>query len=123
MIKKTLLIYLLIFSCNISEKYNVTGVIKEINVNENRLLIDHDEIPGFMVKMVMYFNLDETVNIKEFDINDSVSFDLIITNNDSYTINYKELGKSIIKIDNDLIILLVTSSTLCFSSFEKLSRT
>ena len=91
---KVLIILLLLFSCNIPEKYKVTGVIKEINPINNKLLIDHDEIPRFMVKMVMYFNLDTSIDINQFAINDSVSFDLIITKDNSYTLNYKILGKS-----------------------------
>ena len=97
---KILIIILLLFSCKTPEKYNVTGVIKDIKQEENRLLIDHDEIPGFMVKMVMYFNLDSSVDINEFSINDSVNFDLIVTKNTSYTLNYLNLGKSSI-IEDD----------------------
>jgi len=98
---KTILISLLLLvSCNIPEKYKVTGVIKEINIEKNKLLIDHDEIPGFMVKMVMYFNLDQSINIDKFSINDSVSFDLIINKDFSYTLNYENLGKSKIIIDD-----------------------
>ena len=97
---KILIIILLLFSCKTPEKYNVTGVIKDIKQEENRLLIDHDEIPGFMVKMVMYFNLDSSVDINEFSINDSVNFDLIVTKNTSYTLNYLNLGKSSIMEDD-----------------------
>ena len=97
---KILIIILLLFSCKTPEKYNVTGVIKDIKQEENRLLIDHDEIPGFMVKMVMYFNLDSSVDINEFSINDSVNFDLIVTKNTSYSLNYLNLGKSSI-IEDD----------------------
>ena len=97
---KILIIILLLFSCKTPEKYNVTGVIKDIKQEENRLLIDHDEIPGFMVKMVMYFNLDNSVDITEFSINDSVNFDLIVTKNTSYTLNYLNLGKSSIMEDD-----------------------
>jgi len=92
--QKTLLILLLFIGCNTPQKYNVIGVIKEINLGQNKLLIDHDEIPGFMDKMVMYFNIDKSVDINQFSINDSVSFDLLIIKNNSYTINYKNYGKS-----------------------------
>ena len=67
--KNIFLISILLFSCKIPEKYNVVGVIKDIDIDNNRLLIDHDEIPGFMVKMVMYFNLDEKNDINQFTIN------------------------------------------------------
>ena len=95
----TICVSLFVFSCNTPKKYKVTGIIKEINKDNHKLLIDHEEIPDFMVKMVMFFNLHNTVDIKQFTINDSVIFDLIIKDKDSYTLNYEKLGTS--KINND----------------------
>mgnify|MGYP001595851065 CR=1 FL=1 len=94
-------ILILLFSCNTPKTYKVIGVIKEINKNDNKLLIDHEEIPGFMVKMVMFFKLHNTVDINQFTINDSVSFDLIIKNKDSYTINYNKIGTSALNTEKD----------------------
>ena len=91
---------ILFFSCDTPKTYKVIGVIKEINKNNNKLLIDHDEIPGFMVKMIMFFNLHNTVDINQFSVNDSVSFDLIIKNKDSYTLNFKNLGQSKINTED-----------------------
>ena len=90
------IIFLILFliSCNTPQNYKVIGVIKEIHENERKLLIDHEEIPGFMVKMVMFFNLHESIDINQFSANDSVSFNLIIKDTKSYTTNYKILGKS-----------------------------
>lgn len=97
-------IIILLFSCDIPKTYKVIGVIKEINKDNNKLLIDHEEIPGFMVKMVMFFNLHNGVDINQFSVDDSVSFDLIIKNKDSYTLNYKKLGYSRINIEEDFWI-------------------
>ena len=88
------LITLIFLSCNTPQTYKVTGVIKEIDIENKKMLIDHDEIAGFMVQMVMFFNLHSSVDATEFSINDSISFDLIIKNNDSYTLNYTKLGYS-----------------------------
>lgn len=85
---------LLLFSCNTPEKYEVIGKIKEINHSDRKLLIDHDEIPGFMVEMVMYFNVHESVDLNNISINDSVSFDLLVNKQNSYTINYNIIEKS-----------------------------
>ena len=95
----TICVSLFVFSCNTPKKYKVTGIIKEINKDNHKLLIDHEEIPDFMVKMVMFFNLHNTVDINQFTVNDSVIFDLIIRDKDSYTLNYEKLGTS--KINND----------------------
>ena len=47
-----------------------------------------------MVKMEMFFNVHKNVDFNKFNVNDSVSFDLIIKDKNSYTLNYKKLGES-----------------------------
>ena len=94
-------IIILFICCDTPKTYSVIGVIKEIDNENKKLLIDHEEIPGFMVKMVMFFNLHNSVDINQFTINDSVSFDLIIKNKNSYTLNYANLGKSKINTEED----------------------
>ena len=94
------LISIIIFSCETPVKYSVTGVIKEIDITKNRLLIDHEEIPGFMDKMVMYFNLHKSIDINNFSLSDSITFDLIINNKNSYTKNFIFHGKSSINDDD-----------------------
>ena len=91
----------LCITCTKVDSYNVIGVIKLINEEERTMLIDHEEIPGFMVKMEMFFNIHESVDINKFSINDSVSFDLFIIEKDSYTKNYQLLGKSISSNDSN----------------------
>ena len=95
-----ILFFLLFHSCKINQSYDVTGVILEIDSKKNKLLIDHEEIPGFMDKMVMYFNLHKSININDFSINDSLTFDLIINNENSYTKNFIFYGKSKTNKDN-----------------------
>ena len=93
--KKTLILFLLfLYSCDTPQKYIVTGIIKQIDKDKNRLLIDHDLIPGFMDPMIMYFNIHNSTNIQKFEINDSVKFDLVVNKTDSYTLNYTILGKA-----------------------------
>ena len=98
--KYLFVISIILSSCETPIKYHVTGVVKEIDNANKRLLIDHEEIPGFMDKMVMYFNLHKSINIDDFTINDSLSFDLIINNKNSYTKNFIFHGKSTINQDD-----------------------
>ena len=94
-------ILIIFISCDSPQTYKVTGVIKEIDSMNQKMLIDHNEIPGFMMQMVMYFKLHNSIDIKQFAINDSVSFDLIVKSKDSYTLNYTKLGYSQKISDND----------------------
>ena len=88
------IITFVLFSCNKNTTYVVTGVIKEIQIEENKLLIDHDIIPGFMEPMVMFFNIHENVDMDNFNENDSIKFNLVITENSHYSLNFEIVGVS-----------------------------
>ena len=90
---------LLANSCKINPKYSVTGVILEKNSSDRIMLIDHDEIPGFMDPMVMNFKIHKTVIMENFSILDSVQFDLVILEGGHHSINFKTLGKR--KVNNN----------------------
>ena len=106
-------IIIILLSCETPIKYHVNGVVKEIDKSKNRLLIDHDEIAGFMDKMVMYFNLHKSININDFSINDSLTFDLIINNENNYTKNFTFYGKSKINKDDLLSYHIFSANVLC----------
>tara|TARA_B100001250_G_scaffold201932_1_gene173106 strand:+ start:336 stop:1223 length:888 start_codon:yes stop_codon:yes gene_type:complete len=79
-------IFFLLISCDKSiqkkydEVYPFTGIIIKKIDDSNQLLIDHEEVPGFMDKMVMVFNVDSTTNISQYNIGDSLNFNFYILN-------------------------------------------
>ena len=88
----SLLMILGLYSCNTNPNYNVTGVILEKDPDKRVFKIDHDRIPGFMEPMIMDLNVHKKVNMDNFNNLDSVSFNLIITEDSHYTINFKKIG-------------------------------
>ena len=46
------------------------------------MLIDHEEVPGFMEKMVMVFNIDSSINLNQFNIGDSLNFNFYVSYQD-----------------------------------------
>ena len=94
----TLIIYI-VSSCFDSRKiYDVTGVVLDINLDDKKVLIDHDSIPNFMMPMIMPFNIENKNVIKNINKNDSVQFKFIITEKNSYAMDFNILGK---RIDNN----------------------
>ena len=102
---KKLIVLLIIFigsSCSDSKKiYDVTGVVLDINLNNKKVLIDHDSIPNFMMPMVMHFNIENKNVVKSLSKNDSVRFKFIITETSSYAIDFNIIGKHINNDDDD----------------------
>jgi len=92
LIRLLILLILFLTSCKVNPNYQVTGVIIDKNTSNRILKIDHDRIKGFMEPMVMDLNVHNKVSMDKIEIMDSVSFNLIITDNSHYTINFKKLG-------------------------------
>ena len=86
MYKILLITLFLLISCNksIDTKYDkvypFTGIIIKKFDDKNQMLIDHEEVPGFMDKMVMMFNVDSTINMNNYNIGDSLNFNFYIKN-------------------------------------------
>ena len=92
---KSLLIILLVLfnSCKPNITYSVIGIVLEIDRANNKMLIDHERIKGFMEPMIMNFNTHDSVDLNQFSELDSVTFDIVITEDSHYSLNYKILGK------------------------------
>ena len=87
--KLYLTILTLFFSCSKETKYNVVGVIHKIHLSKNELTINHDEIPGFMSAMTMNFKIDPDIDLNQFNIGDSVHFELYIKEHNAFSKNFK----------------------------------
>mgnify|MGYP001235407837 FL=1 len=101
--KITLILSLfLCYSCSSDNKtYKVTGVILDINEEDNRIIIDHDSIKGFMMPMIMPFKYIDGNVISSISKGDSVKFKLIITDQGSYVDNFIVLGNKALIDDYD----------------------
>ena len=89
MYKILLTIFFLFISCaksspeeivekNYDDMYPFTGIIIKKFDDKNQMLIDHEEVPGFMDKMVMMFNIDSTIDVNNYNVGDSLNFNFYI---------------------------------------------
>ena len=82
MYKIIIITFLFLVSCNKQELepiiYPFKGVIIDIFQEEQKMMIKHDEVPGFMMEMTMMFNLDPSINISNYAIGDSLNFNFYI---------------------------------------------
>ena len=100
--KITYLLIIFIYSCGENNKtYNVNGVVISIDKSESSIVVDHDSIPGFMMPMVMPFNIKNIDAIKELHPNDSINFKFKITEKTSYAYDFVIVGKGSNEIDED----------------------
>ena len=76
-------IYLFIGCTKTNKEYVVNGVIHDIKIDEQIIIIDHDSISGFMMSMVMPFNFEKKEDVEELSSGDSVRFKLVVKSSKS----------------------------------------
>ena len=61
-----------------AQSFEAVGVIKTITPTKNYVNIDHEDIPGFMDAMAMFFPVSDTSILQNVAVNDSVIFTIKI---------------------------------------------
>ena len=80
-------------SSSTPQAYAVTGVIKEIKLDDHRVIIRHDEITNYMVAMTMPFTVRDTNELFGLSAGDRVSFSLLVTEEDSWIEQLTKIGR------------------------------
>ena len=68
-----------------AKTYNGTGVVKEVNLVNSTLVVDHEEIKGLMPKTEMGFAVREKSDLEKLKVGDKVNFVLEV-NSGKYTV-------------------------------------
>lgn len=78
--------------------YQVGGELKEINVSKRIARITHDEIPGYMRKMTMEFEIRDQSDLTVLKPGDRVSFTMKVTEEDGWIEAVKRTGEPVAKV-------------------------
>jgi protein SCO1/2 len=79
-----ILISLLILLCSCGQKkiepviYPFKGIVIDVFKEQRKMMIKHDEVPGFMMEMTMMFNIDPSIDLDHYAIGDSLNFNFYI---------------------------------------------
>lgn len=74
--------------------YTVRGVLKEVREKEHQLVISHEEIRDFMAAMTMPFTVRDSAVLTNAAIGDAISFQLHVTDSDSWVDHVQRLAVS-----------------------------
>jgi protein SCO1/2 len=78
----------------IPRTYQVHGVVKKLEPDGKTALIQHEEVPGFMMAMTMPFDVKNTNELRGLRAGDSVLFRLNITEKDGWIDQVRVLSNS-----------------------------
>ena len=80
--KILLFLLILLFSCGENKQkpimYPFKGIVIDVFKEQNKMMIKHDEVPGFMMEMTMMFNIKPSINLDNYSIGDSLNFNFYI---------------------------------------------
>jgi protein SCO1/2 len=74
------------------EIHAASGIVVEVNPSEKKVIIKHDEIPGYMQAMTMPFEVKDTNELNGLEPGDPVSFRLIVANNYGWIDRIRKTG-------------------------------
>lgn len=64
--------------------FQVTGIVQKLETNGTTVVIKHEEIPGYMAKMTMPFEVKDTNELRDVFPGDHVSFRMLVTDDDGW---------------------------------------
>ncbi|MGZ8899433.1 MAG: SCO family protein [Limisphaerales bacterium] len=72
--------------------FQVRGVVQEVRLGEQEVVIRHEEIPNYMPAMTMPFEVKNTNELTGLAANDQVSFRMIVTEEEGWIEDVKKTG-------------------------------
>ncbi len=75
--------------------FDVKGIVQQINSAQKKAVISHEEIPGFMPKMVMEFSVQNTNELKGIIPGQQVQFQLKVDAEKSWIENLRKEGEAV----------------------------
>lgn len=74
--------------------YTVRGVVRSIQPEEKKVVIRHEEIPGYMMAMTMPFTVRDTHELRDLQPGDQVEFRMRVTEDDGWIDQVKVLSRA-----------------------------
>lgn len=76
------------------QTFFVRGVVKELKADGKTVVIDHEEIPNYMAKMIMPFKVKDTNQLASLGTNDQIHFRLNVAEYESWIDQVTKTGKA-----------------------------
>jgi protein SCO1/2 len=71
------------------KSYSCHGVVQQLDVNQRRVTIHHQEVPGYMPEMTMDFDVKNTNELTAISSGSEVTFDLLVQQRDAWIENLR----------------------------------
>lgn len=72
--------------------YLVTGIVEELRLDENTVVVDHQEIPGYMAAMRMPFDVKDSNEISNLEPGEEIHFRMLVSETDGWIDQVRKTG-------------------------------
>jgi len=79
-------------STNVIRSFHARGLVLELHADGQTVVVRHEEIPGFMPKMTMSFNVRDTNELRGLLVGDAITFLVKATEEDSWIQSIRRAG-------------------------------
>lgn len=74
-------------------RYSVKGVVRSLDPLNDAVMVEHEDIPGFMPSMTMPFTAKNREEILPLKVNEGVRFDFVVTADDAWIENVESIPR------------------------------
>ena len=75
-------------------RYHLSGTVVQVDKVQNRLVVDHKAIPGFMAAMTMPYKVRDAKEFADLKPGDLINSTLVVVSNDAYLKDVKKVGEA-----------------------------
>ena len=75
-----------------AKRYVLNGVVKSVDANQRTLVVQHDEIPGFMAAMTMSYKVGSAANLPNLVPGDQIHADVVVNPDEMHLENISVVG-------------------------------
>jgi protein SCO1/2 len=75
-----------------TQRYVLTGTVQSIDVPNHQVVVDGDDVPGYMDAMSMPYSVPDENALKALHVDDIIRADIVVEGNDSHLENIKVTG-------------------------------
>jgi protein SCO1/2 len=82
-----------------NRSYEVRGIVRSApNLTKRSVIIEHEDVPGFMPSMTMPFDFREATAVEALGVGDAVAFTLVVTDKESWMTGVRRIEAKSLKL-------------------------
>ena len=75
-----------------TQRYVLTGTVQSIDVPNHQVVVDGDDVPGYMSAMSMPYSVPDEKALKALTVGDIIRADIVVQGDDAHLENIKVTG-------------------------------